>query len=223
MNYAIDREKIAQTAFHGAEIPVLEPYAETSWAYVPELADLYTHDPEKAKELLAEAGYPDGFETSMLIRDVSGPYLDQAQVYQQDLAAVGIDMELLPTENAEYFEKLIGSEFAIASHGTGDATVDPSGLFEGAACCRPFRNFFGITDNDTWFPEYRELIENGRASLDQAERKGFYRQALEIQMEQGWNIPTAWRQEIYAASDKVHDLRVDMGGHVWLHETWLSQ
>jgi len=223
MNYAIDREKIAQTAFHGAEVPVLEPYAETSWAYVPELADRYTYDPEKAKELLAEAGYPDGFETSMLIRGPSGPYLDQAQVYQQDLAAVGIDMELLPTELAEYFPKLIGSEFAIASHGTGDATVDPSGLFEGAACCRPFRNFFGITDDDTWFPEYQELIEKGRASLDQAERKEFYRQALEIQMEQGWNIPTAWRQEIYAYNDKVHDLRTDMGGHMWLHETWLSQ
>jgi peptide/nickel transport system substrate-binding protein len=223
MNYAVDREKIAQTAFHGAQIPVLEPYPETSWAYVPELADYYTYDLEKAKELLAEAGYSDGFETSMLIRDTAGAYLDQAQVYQQDLAAIGIEMELLPTENAEYFEKLIGSEFAIASHGTGDANVDPSGLFEGAACCRPFRNFFGITDNDTWFPEYKELIEKGRASMDQAERKEFYRQALEIQMEQGWNIPTAWRPQIYAYNDNVHDVRLDMGGQIWLHETWLSQ
>jgi peptide/nickel transport system substrate-binding protein len=223
MNYAINREEIAQTAFHGAEIPVLEPYAETSWAYVPEFADFYTYDPEKTKELLAEAGYPDGFQTQMLIRGPSGAYLDQAQVYQQQLADVGIEVELLPTELAQYFDQLIGSEFAIASHGTGDATVDPSGLFEGAACCRPFRNFFGITDNDTWFPEYAELIEKGSTSLDREERKAFYRDALEIQMEQGWNIPTAWRQEIYAFNNKVHNVRVDMGGHVWLNETWLSE
>jgi peptide/nickel transport system substrate-binding protein len=223
MNYAIDREKIAQTAFHGAEIPVLEPYPETTWAYVPELADYYTYDPEKAKELLAEAGYPDGFKTQMLIRGPSGPYVDQAQVYQQDLAAIGIEMELLPTELAQYFPALIGSEFAIASHGTGDATVDPSGLFEGAACCRPFRNFFGITDNDTWFPEYKELVEKGRASLDQEERKQFYQEALKIQMEQGWNIPTAWRQEIYAHNNNVHNFRTDMAGNIWLNETWLSQ
>jgi len=223
MNYAINREEIAQTAFHGAELPVLEPYAETSWAYAPELADLYPYDPAKAKELLAEAGFPDGFKTSMLIRGPSGPYLDQAQVYQQQLADVGIEMELLPTELATYFPQLIGSEFAIASHGTGDATVDPSGLFEGAACCRPFRNFFGITDDDTWFPEYAELIDKGSTSLDQEERKAYYQDALKIQMEQGWNIPTAWRQEIYAYNDKVHDVRVDMAGWVWLNETWLSE
>ncbi len=223
MNYAINREEIAQTAFHGAEIPVLEPYAETSWAYVPEFADMYPYDPEKAKELLAEAGYPDGFQTQMLIRGPSGPYLDQAQVYQQQLADVGIEMELLPTELAQYFDQLIGSEFAIASHGTGDATVDPSGLFEGAACCRPFRNFFGITDNDTWFPEYAELIEKGSTSLDREERKAYYKDALQILMEQGWDIPTAWRQEVYAYNNKVHDVRVDMGGNLWLTETWISE
>jgi len=119
MNYAVDREKIAQTAFHGAEIPVLEPYPETSWAYDPELADFYTFDLEKAKELLVEAGFPDGFKTQMLIRGPSGPYVDQAQVYQQDLAAIGVEIELLPTELAQYFPALIGSEFTIASHGTG--------------------------------------------------------------------------------------------------------
>lgn len=222
MNYAIDREKIALTAFHGAETPVLEPYPTTSWAYVDELADFYTFDLDKAKELLVEAGYPDGFQTSMLIRGSSGPYVDQAQVYQQDLAQIGIEMELLPTELAQYFPALIGSEFAIASHGTGDATVDPSGLFEGAACCRPFRNFFGITDNETWFPEYADLIARGRASLDQAERQELYQQALAIQIEQGWNMPTAWRQEIFAYNDNVHNFRTDMAGNIWLNETWMS-
>ena len=223
MNYAVDRDKIVQTAFHGAEIPVLEPYPETSWAYAPDLADMYTFDLEKAKELLVEAGYPDGFKTQMLIRGPSGPYLDQAQVYQQDLAKIGIEMELLPTELAQYFDQLIGSDFAIVSHGTGDATVDPSGLFEGAACCRPFRNFFGITDNETWFPEYKELIDKARVAQDREERAQYYHDALKIQMEQGWNIPTAWRQEIYATSDKVHNFRTDMGGAIWLQETWLSQ
>ncbi len=222
MNYAIDREKIVLTAFHGAELAVVQPYPKTSWAYAPDLADYYSYDPEKAKELLAEAGYPDGFKTQMLIRGPSGPYLDMAQVYQQDLAAIGVEVELLPTELPQYWPKLIESEFAIVSHGTGDATVDASGLFEGAACCRPFRNFFGITDNGTWFPEYKELIEAGSTSLDQEKRKQSYHDALAILMEQGWNITVAWRQEIFAYSERVHNFRIDMGGNIWLHETWLS-
>ena len=42
-------------------------------------------------------------------------------------------------------------------------------------------------------------------------------------MEQGWNIPTAWRQEIFAYNNKVHDVRVDMVGWLWPHEIWLSE
>ncbi len=223
MNYAIDRDKIIQTAFHGEAIPVVEPYAPTSWAYAEDLADFYTYDPEKAKELLAEAGFPDGFKTSMLIRGASGPYLDMAQVYQQDLAAIGVDVEIIPTELPQYWPKLIGSEFEMVSHGTGEATVDPSGLFQGAACCRPFRNFFGITDNTEWFPKYKELVDKAGATLDQAERKKLYHEALTILLEQGWTIAVAWNQSVFAYQDTVHNFRIDMDGAIWLNETWIAQ
>lgn len=223
MNYAIDREKIRQTAFHGEANMIVEPYPDTSWAYAPDLADYYTYDPDKARELLAEAGYPDGFEVQMLIRGASGPYLDMAQVYQQDLAAVGVEVELVPTELPQYWPQLMGSEFAIVSHGTGDTTVDPSGLFEGAACCRPFRNFFGITENDTWFPEYQSVIEQAGQEQDRETRRELYHRALEIMLEQGWTIPVAWRQDVFAVKDNVQNFRTDMSGAVWLQETWLAR
>lgn len=222
LNYAIDREKIRQTAFHGEANMIVEPYPETSWAYAEDLADYYTFDPDRARELLAEAGFPDGFSATMLIRDTSGPYLDMAQVYQQDLASVGIEVELLPTELPQYWPQLIESQFEMVSHGTGDTTVDPSGLFEGAACCRPFRNFFGITEDMTWFPEYQEIVQQAGRELDREKRKELYHQALEIMLEQGWTIPVAWRQDVFAIKNNVHGFRTDMSGAIWLHETWLS-
>jgi peptide/nickel transport system substrate-binding protein len=223
MQYAVDREKINQLAFSGEANMTLLPRAPSSWAYPEQLEDYYTYDLDKAKALLAEAGYPDGLDIQMLIRGSGGIYLDMAQVYQQDLAQIGVNMELLPTELPQYWPKLIGSEFAIVSHGTGDATVDPSGLFEGAACCRPFRNFFGITDDTTWFPEYKDLIEQARAELEQEKRKELYDQAIEILMEQGWTIAVAWRQTTYALMDYVHGFRTDLDGQVWLHGVWLSK
>ena len=57
--YAINREEISETAFHGQATPLLVPYPKTSWAYAPDLADYYTYYPEKAKALLAEAGFLD--------------------------------------------------------------------------------------------------------------------------------------------------------------------
>ena len=222
LNYAVDRDKINQLALHGEGNMTTLPYAPTSWAYPEDLKDYYTYDLDKAKELLAEAGYPDGFKTSILIRGASGPYLDIAQVYQQDLAQIGVEAEILPTELPQYWPKLIGSEFEMVSHGTGEATVDPSGLFEGGACCRPFRNFFGITENTTWFPEYKSLIEQASTELDQEKRKELYHDALEIFVEQGWTIPIAWKQQIYALTDKVHGFRTDMDGLIWLGEAWLT-
>jgi peptide/nickel transport system substrate-binding protein len=223
MNYAIDRDKIRDTAFHGKANTTKLPFAETSWAYPADLADFYTYDPEKAKELLTEAGYPDGFDFQLVIRGAGGAYLDMAQVYQQDLAAIGVNAEIVPTELPQYWPILFESDFAMVSHGTGEATVDPSGLFEGAACCRPFRNFFGITEDTEWFPGYKDLIDQARGSQDQAERTELYHQAMQILLEQGWTIPVAWEQTAYAYKTTVHDFRTDMDGLIWLGETWVEQ
>jgi peptide/nickel transport system substrate-binding protein len=222
--YAINRQEIADTAFHGQAETLLIPYAETSWAYAEDLADYYTYDPEKAKELLAEAGYPDGFSVQMLIRGASDAHLDQAQVYQQQLAQIGVQVELIPTELPQYWPQLFESQFAIVSHKTGDATVDPSGLFEAAACCRPFRSFFGIQDRtEDWFVEYSDVINQAREETDQAVRAELYHRALEIWLEQAWTIPTVWEQDVYAHWDYVQDFRTDMDGTIWLGETWLNR
>lgn len=222
MNYALDRQKLIDTVFYGESDTIVVPYAPTSWAYPEDLVDYYTYDPDRARELLAEAGYPDGFSTQMLIRGTGDEHLAQAQVYQQDLAAIGVDVELVPTELPQYWPQLFDSEFTIVSHATGDATVDPSGLFEGAACCRPFRNFFGITENDTWFPEYEQIILEARAEPDQDRRAELYHRATEILLEQGWTIPTGWRQEVYAHTDNVENFRVDMDGLIWPGETTIT-
>lgn len=237
-NYAINREEIANTAFHGQAEPVTVPYPPTSWAFAEDLTTYYTYDPERAKELLAEAGYPDGFSVQMLIRGTNDPHMDQAQVYQQQLAAIGVEVELVPTELPQYWPQLFASEFAIVSHATGDTSVDPSGLFESAACCRPFRSFFGVQytqeelqkpaeqrqeRTDAWFVEYRDTISQAREETDRETRRELYHRALEILLEQGWTIPTVWSQGTYAHWDYLQDFRTDLDGTVWLGESWLDR
>ncbi|MGQ9458658.1 MAG: ABC transporter substrate-binding protein [Anaerolineae bacterium] len=223
LNYAVDRDKINQTAFHGEGVMTTLPYAPTSWAYPEDLANYYTFDLDKAKELLAKAGYPNGFKTTCLIRGTGDVYLDMAQVYQQDLAKIGVEMELLPTELPQYWPKLFDSDFDLVSHATGEATVDPSGLFEGAACCRPFRNFFKITEDTTWFPKYKEIVDEAHVTLDKEKRRQLYHDALKIFVEQGWTIPIAWRQQVYAYKDFVRAFRADIDGAIWLNQVWLAK
>ena len=223
MNYAIDREKMRELAYHGQGIMTTLPWSTTSWAFPQDLENYYTFDLDKAKELLAEAGYPDGFKTEMTIRGTGGVALDVAQIYQEDLAKIGVEMEIVPTELPQYWPKLFDSDFAVVSHATGEATVDPSGVFEGAACCRPFRNFFMITENETWFPEYKAIIEQSQLELDQEKRKELYHDSMTILLEQGWTIPLGWRQWTFAQKDFVKDVRVDMDALLWLNEAWLAK
>ena len=130
---------------------------------------------------------------------------------------------MLPTELPQYWPLLFDSKFAIVSHATGDSSLDPSGIFKGAACCRPFRNFFGIEQDTTWFPEYRDTIFAARAELDQAKRAELYHRAVEIWQEQGWTIPTTWNQTTYAYRDFVKGFKTDYEGGILLNETWLAK
>ncbi len=66
LNYAIDREAITKSVYGDFGIPTDQYVPEGIGGYLPELEDVYPYDPEKAKELLAEAGYPDGFSFTML-------------------------------------------------------------------------------------------------------------------------------------------------------------
>ena len=223
MNYAIDRKEICKLAFFDEFPPTAFPFAEFSLAYYDDLAHYYHYDPDKAKELLAQAGYPNGFEVDMVIRGTGGFHLEQAKVYQAQLARIGVKVNILPTPLPQYWPILINSKFAIVSHMTGGAVVDPSGAFAACAAMRPFRNFFGITDNTTWFPKYSEAITKAAESLNTEERKKYYHEALTIFVEQGWTIPVAWWSAIFARKDFVRGIEYGLNSELFLGETWLDK
>lgn len=88
--YAIDRESISKNLYEGACVASVQPFQEGFWANVPELNDVSSsYDPEKAKKLLAEAGFPNGMELTLEV----GPntsYQTLAQALQAQLQQVGV-------------------------------------------------------------------------------------------------------------------------------------
>ena len=95
--YAIDRQQILDLAFDGygsligsSMYPAFGKYFDDS------LTNYYTYDVEKAKALLADAGYPDGFAMTITVPSNYQPHLDTAQVIVEQLKQVGITAEILP-------------------------------------------------------------------------------------------------------------------------------
>lgn len=108
MTMAIDFEALKKDLY-GGEAEVLSTPVNSAYksVYVPiegmpaAVQKLYKYNPEEAKKLLAEAGYPNGFKTKMIVQNTSSQ-LDPAAVFKAMWAKVGIDVEIQPREAAVY-------------------------------------------------------------------------------------------------------------------------
>lgn len=112
INYAVDREGLLEAIQQGNGTPTTQVFKESSPAYDKALDNAYPYDPEKAKKLLAEAGYANGLTISM----PSTVVLDPAAftIIQQQLADVGITAEYTDTAPENYIADLLAPKFPAA-------------------------------------------------------------------------------------------------------------
>ena len=101
--YAVDKQAIIDLAFDGYGHPLGSSMYPAFGKYFDEsLTDYYTHDTAKAKELLAEAGYPNGFEMTITVPSNYQPHMDTAQVLVEQLKEAGITAVIQPVEWASW-------------------------------------------------------------------------------------------------------------------------
>lgn len=97
INYALDRQALIDTSAFGYGEATVQPFPEGHIGYNPDIADLYPHDIKKAKELLAEAGYPDGIEIPLTTYDTSG----LAEQIQAQFLEAGIKVDIKTITRAQ--------------------------------------------------------------------------------------------------------------------------
>lgn len=94
LGYALDREAISWALFGENGEPAYQPWPRESPNYDPRLGDAYAYDPVHARALLAEAGYPDGFELGLMTAGRSD-LIRASEIVHQNLSQVGIEMKIL--------------------------------------------------------------------------------------------------------------------------------
>lgn len=144
--------------------------------------DTYEYDPEKAKELLAEAGYPDGFSTSMMWSNGGGPQILQlAETMMSYWSDIGVEVEPVQIERAEWIEKLVALDWDMNlqtnSVITGDADYTLGRLYISEANRNGYKN-----------EKLDDLLIAAKESTDQDERQKLYDQANEIIWEEAVGI-----------------------------------
>ncbi len=186
INYAIDKKSILSAIYQGAGQPAKNLIPPTLWSYNDKIVD-YPYDPAKAKALLAEAGLPDGFETTLWAMPVQRPYNPDArrmaELIQSDLARVGIKASIVSYEWGEYRKRVQNAEHGAALLGwTGD-NGDPDNFFNPLAGCLAARPGGGSASK--WCnQDFQALIDKAAAITNQAERSKLYEQAQVIMHEE---------------------------------------
>ncbi len=122
---AIDEEAIAKNVMRGAATPIGVMFPSQVKGYVPELAKRLPYDPEGSKKLLADAGYPQGFEVKM--NCPNDRYVNDAAICQAvaaNLARVGIKINLEAETKGTYFPKILRRDTSFYMLGWTSSTVD---------------------------------------------------------------------------------------------------
>jgi peptide/nickel transport system substrate-binding protein len=158
------------------------PTAEVATQFVPprifghsEGLEDWPYDPEQARALLAQAGYPDGFQTTLWVMAISRPYYPNpnqvGEAIQADLTAVGIQAEIVTYDWGTYLDRVFAGEADLFLNGWMADYPDATNFLD---------TFFGAgSDNSLGgkFPELVQILQEAGSTLDEAQRRAFYDQA----------------------------------------------
>ena len=186
--YAIDKKEVVEGALLGQGIPAYGPYKPGTWFYNPAIEKSCPYSPEKALELLKEAGFKRGkdgvlekdgrpFEFTLLTNQGNFVRLLTAQIIQRQLSKIGIKMKIRVLEWTTLIHQFIDKRRFEAVL-LGWATLpDPDlyDIFHSSKIKPPGLNFVGYSN-----PELDKLLVKGRHTLNQEERKRIYYRVQEI-------------------------------------------
>ncbi len=182
--YAVDPQAILDLAFDGkgtiigsSMFPAFGKY------YMPELSGAYAHDVEKAKALLAEAGYADGFSFAITVPSNYQQHVDTAQVIVEQLKEINVDASINLVEWETWVnDAYVGRQFEATVVGVDASTLSARALLErfNSDNSKNFINFNSAA--------YDEAYGAALVSTDDAEQTGYYKTCEQILSDEAANV-----------------------------------
>ena len=195
MSYAIDRQAFADVVQYGLATPSVQPVSKGHWAYNATLANKFEYNPEKARKLLAEAGYKNGFTFTMPTIPV---FAARCEALAGFFADVGIKMKIEPVEPGTLARRSRSTDFPATNLSwvvLADLSMMSTLYLNKKAAFNPYRVA----------PSARlaELDAKGRASADTAVRAPIYKEMFEIIADEAFQIYVASSQSLTGVTEEM--------------------
>lgn len=186
MLYGFNRKGMAEQLMRGTATPAYGMLSAGTFAYDPAF-EMYPYDPEKAKALLAEAGYPDGFDVNMEIFIYGLGELSE-QWFQRDMAAIGIKVNLIKNEWIAYLGKWaagLDEKTGLDTMAWGTSVPSWTGVVSRCTAHPPN----GVNAGRYCNEKVDQLLDQAVSISDKAEAAKVYQEANKLIMEDAGFIP----------------------------------
>lgn len=206
LSMAVDKPGLVKAFYAGLGEAAKNALPPSIWGHNDAITD-YEYNLEKAKKLLAEAGYPNGFETDFWAMPVSRPYMPQpqkiAESIQADFAKIGVKTKIVSMEWGTYLKKTKNGEHPMALLGwTGD-NGDPDNflyvLLDKDNAKPPAAQNISLYKSD----KVHDLLIKAQTTPDQKVREDLYKQAQQIIHDDAPMVPLVHSTPVLASSSKV--------------------
>jgi peptide/nickel transport system substrate-binding protein len=211
----IDRDEFVKVVLGGHGVPAKGPTSPAVWWYDPKVKG-YSYDPDKARRLLAEAGYGNGFQAEFAV-DNTPLALQFAQLLQAQLAKIKVGITINPVDPADLYDQQLAGKVNW-SRTDWSVRSDPGALDRILFYTRNYANSTGYSN-----PTVDKRLDQGDATYDRAARKRIYAQIDQTVID---DAPYIWF--FYVPSDAP--MRADVENYVWIpddvpryRDLWLAK
>jgi len=214
LNLATNKEAILKAVYLGNGQMAKNPIPPILWSYNNDVKD-YPYDPAKAKQLLAQAGLPNGFELDLWYLPVTRPYNPDgkrvAEMIQADWEKVGVKAKLVTYEWAEYRKRSKTGEHQVVMFGWSGDNGDPDNFFVPLLGCEAVK---GGGNSARWCNKpFEDLIIKAAQTPKQADRAKLYEQAQVIFKEEAPWITLAHSIRFDPIRKEVKGYKMDATAH----------
>jgi dipeptide transport system substrate-binding protein len=178
--HALNRQAYVDALFMGFGVVAKSPLPPTIWGYNDQITD-YEYNPKKAKDILREAGYPEGFTTELWALPVARPYnpdgKKMAEMMQADLAQIGIKAKIVTFDWPTYLAKTKNGEHSLGQFGWNSDNGDPDNILYTLLSCDAVDNG---TNRSRWCDEkFNHLVTQAKFTQNVIKRTELYKKAQE--------------------------------------------
>ncbi len=218
LNYATNKEAIIQIVTQGVGSPMTSFMSSATPLHTGD-APLFPVDVEKAKALMAEAGFPDGFSTSILTLAGNQDEIGISTALQQMWAQIGVTLEIQQVDNATRTQKYRDGTFTMRAGAWTDDIADPNEITSYFAYSPTIESQHSGWKSD----EVDQLFEASQSETDEAKRAEQYARIQEIYNAEGPIVPLYQTPYPVALSPKVKGfVQIPLGNNIF-RGAWLEK